>query len=128
MHTPTFASVFLAIAFLLLSDSVQAVPGFDAWTINCAPLTQQQSDPIVSPGLPSSHVHAITGGNAFSRQMNGTDATLATATTCDKTIDHSNYWVPQLYHINSDGKFEMVKFNGNVSFQYQIPFGHVQYH
>lgn len=32
----------------------------------------------------------------------------ATATSCDKKIDHSNYWVPSLYHQRPDKQFELV--------------------
>jgi len=36
----------------------------------------------------------------------------ANSTTCDKALDHSNYWVPQLYHQRSDKKWELVTFQG----------------
>jgi len=84
------------------------IPGNGIFTVNCVPLTIQRSDPIVNPGVPGGHVHSIIGGNAFQRTMGPTDAANATATTCDKGIDHSNYWVPQLYHQRSDGMWEMV--------------------
>ena len=88
----------------------------DAWSIGCAPETIQRSDPLISPGGPSGHVHAVVGGNAFSRNMNDKlAATKATATSCNTNIDRSNYWIPHLYHINADGKFEMVQFTGTVS-------------
>ena len=64
----------------------------DFWTVNCAPLTVQRSDPIVNPGVPASHVHAVSGGTAFSRSMQGIDSAVkARGTTCDKFTDHSNY-------------------------------------
>ena len=64
----------------------------DVWTVNCGVLSVQRSDPIVSPGAPSGHVHAISGGTAFSRSMPGIDSAVAAkATTCDKYTDHSNY-------------------------------------
>ena len=85
------------------------------FTVNCAPLTVQRSDPIVNPGAPGGHVHAIIGGTAFQRTMGVNTAGNDRATTCDKKLDKSNYWVPQLYHIRSDGKFEIVKFEGSVS-------------
>ncbi|KAG4437880.1 hypothetical protein IFR05_006640 [Cadophora sp. M221] len=101
-------------SFLTLSllGSVSAALGADVWTVNCGVLTIQRSDPIVSPGGPSSHVHAISGGTAFSRNMPGiNDAVNAKATTCDKYTDHSNYWCPQLYN-RRDGMFELVPFTG----------------
>ncbi|KAK0125618.1 hypothetical protein ONS96_009452 [Cadophora gregata f. sp. sojae] len=77
---------------LLLLSSITTVLAADVWTVNCGVLSVQRSDPIISPGRPSSHVHAIVGGTAFSRSMAGIkDAVNAKATTCDKYTDHSNY-------------------------------------
>lgn len=45
----------------------------------------------------------------------GAVARAAKATTCDKLLDHSNYWQPQLYHQRTDGMFEIVTFQGIVS-------------
>jgi hypothetical protein len=84
------------------------------FTVNCAALTVQRSDPIVSPGMASGHVHAVSGGTAFQRTMSATTALNGKATTCDKTLDRSDYWIPQLYHIRSDGLFEIVTFQGSV--------------
>jgi hypothetical protein len=86
------------------------------FTVNCAALTVQRSDPIVSPGIASGHVHAVSGGTGFQRTMSATTAQNGQATTCDKTLDRSDYWVPQLYHIRSDGLFEIVTYQGSVSF------------
>lgn len=92
-----------------------AVRGDRLFTVNCDPLTIQRGDPIVSPGQISSHVHAVTGGTNFALTETNEQAVAAAATTCDKILDNSNYWQPQLYHERSDGKFEIVKFEGNVS-------------
>jgi len=46
--------------------------------------------------------------------MTGTDAAKATETTCDKAIDHSNYWVPHLYHMRTDGTWELVPWKGSA--------------
>jgi len=98
----------LAIFFGVLVSLVSCLDG-DTFTVNCVPLTQQRSDPIVLPGLPSAHVHSVIGGNAFQRTMAGRDAEKADSTTCDKEIDHSNYWVPQLYHYReSDKMYEIA--------------------
>ena len=79
-------------------------------------LFRSRSDPLVSPGIASGHVHAVVGGNAFSRNMSTpTAATIANSTTCDKYIDHSNYWVPNLYHHRTDGMYDMVDWTGSVS-------------
>lgn len=91
MHFTVTAPV-LSILFNLASVQASSV-----WTVNCKPLSVQKSDPIVSPGIPSSHVHAIAGGTAFNRTMSGNDAAAnALQTTCDKFTDHSNYVGPTI--------------------------------
>jgi hypothetical protein len=82
-------SVLASLVALLPSSTFAG----DFWTVNCAPLTSQRSDPIVSPpGEAAAHVHAVAGGTAFSRNMQGINAAVnAKATTCDKFTDHSNY-------------------------------------
>lgn len=104
-------------ALLLLSVSVQRSRAFfDTFTLNFKPLTIQRLDPLVSPGVESHHMHAVVGGNAFSRNMSTpTAATVASSTTCDKYIDRSNYWVPNLYHRRTDGLYDMVEWTGSVS-------------
>lgn len=104
-------------ALLLLSVSLQRSHAFfDTITLNCKPLTIQRSDPLVSPGVASGHVHAVVGGNAFSRNMSApTAATAANSTTCDKYIDRSSYWVPNLYHHRTDDWYDMVDWTGSVS-------------
>jgi len=87
--------------------------------VNCHPLTIQRSDPIVNPGVPGGHVHSVVGGNAFQRNMGPMDALKANETSCDKAIDHSNYWVPQLYHQRADQMWEIVPFNHNAVY-YQL--------
>ncbi len=94
---------------------VQLVHG-QLFTVNCQPLTIQRSDPIISPGIASSHVHAVIGGTAFQRTMSQTTAVNAKDSTCDKKLDNSNYWQPQLYHQRTDGQFELVTFQGSVSY------------
>jgi len=84
------------------------------FTVSCAPLTVQRSDPIVNPGAPGSHVHSIIGGNAFSRTMVGRAAEAANATTCSFVLDHSNYWVPSLYHQRADQMWELVPWRGSA--------------
>jgi hypothetical protein len=110
-------SALLVALLLPASHLVHAQVLTDEFTVNCNPLTIQRSDPIVSPGVASGHIHIITGGTAFQRTMGPNTATNAKATTCDKTLDKSNYWIPQLYYIRADGQFELVHMQGNVSSQ-----------
>ncbi|KAK6436849.1 hypothetical protein LTR95_006965 [Oleoguttula sp. CCFEE 5521] len=100
----------LATALAALSTTVTAS---NVWTVNCAPLTIQRSDPILSLGTDSSHVHAAVGSSAFSRDMNGINgAADSTGTTCDKFTDHSSYWSPALYQITDSGAFQLLEFTG----------------
>jgi len=106
----------LAFSFVILfalAYQASCLDG-DTFTVNCAPLTIQRSDPIVQPGIPGAHVHIVVGGNAFQRNMGPNDAGNATATSCDKAIDHSNYWVPHLYHYRPDKMWELVPFSHNA--------------
>jgi len=104
----------LAIIVVFLVSLVFCLDG-DTFTTNCAPLTIQRSDPVVQPGIASSHVHSVIGGNAFRRAMGPNDAkNQANSTTCNKALDHSNYWVPQMYHHRQDGMWEMVPFSGSA--------------
>jgi hypothetical protein len=108
---PSFNSL-LAAAFTL--PIVHLVHG-QIFTVNCQPLTIQRGDPIISPGTISAHVHAVIGGTAFQQTMGLTTAKNAFDTTCDRKLDHSNYWQPQLYHKMANGSFELITFQGSVS-------------
>ncbi|RCI16640.1 hypothetical protein L249_2572 [Ophiocordyceps polyrhachis-furcata BCC 54312] len=86
------------------------------FTVNCKPLTIQRADPILFPGLISPHVHSVVGGTAFALAETNEQARAANATTCDKTLDNSNYWQPQLYHQRLDGRFELVEMQGIAAY------------
>jgi hypothetical protein len=104
----------LSIAVVVLSFACVAFAGNGLFTVSCAPLTVQRSDPIVQPGVAGTHVHSVVGGNAFKRTMDGRAAENATATSCSFSLDHSNYWVPSLYHQNSAGLWELVPWTGSA--------------
>jgi len=104
---------FVVVILSVLVSLVSCLDG-DTFTVNCVPLTIQRSDPIVQPGIPSGHVHSVIGGNAFRRTMGPMDANKADSTTCDKAIDHSNYWVPHLYHQRADKMWELVPWTGSA--------------
>ncbi|KAI2631759.1 WSC domain-containing protein [Xylaria nigripes] len=107
------AKSFVA-AVLLLASSASAQVG-DTFTVNCQPLTIQRRDPILNFGQDlSDHVHAVIGGTAFGPNTTDEDAVNSLATTCDKSLDHSIYWVTQLYHINDNNTFDIVPFTGSA--------------
>ncbi|KAI0450492.1 WSC domain-containing protein [Xylaria acuta] len=105
----------LLAAILLSASSVSAQDVGDTFTVNCQPLSVQRRDPIISFGSDTSdHVHAVIGGTAFGPSTTNQNAINSKATTCDKILDRSIYWVPTLYHINSDGRYELVPFQGSA--------------
>lgn len=108
---PSKQSTLTAAVLAALAQGSQA----QVLTVNCQPLTIQRGDPIVFPGEISPHVHIVTGGTAFQQSEPNEVAVGAKATTCDKILDNSNYWQPQMYHQRNDGKFEIVTMQGNVS-------------
>jgi hypothetical protein len=103
----------LRVTLALLALAAPALAS-NAWTVNCVPLTIQRSDPILSPGAASSHVHAVVGSTGFQRTMGNDTARDGANTTCNKFTDHSNYWCPQLYSQNPDSTFSIVPFTGGV--------------
>ncbi|OBT87321.1 hypothetical protein VE02_03029 [Pseudogymnoascus sp. 03VT05] len=107
---PSFNSALIAALGLPL---IKLAHG-QIFTVNCQPLTIQRGDPIINPGVISAHVHAVIGGTAFQQTMGLNTAVNAKDTTCDKKIDKSNYWQPQLYHQNSDGSFDLIHFQGTA--------------
>jgi hypothetical protein len=109
-------SFFPALFAALALPVVQLAHG-QLFTVNCQPLSIQRADPIIFPGQISPHVHAVIGGTAFQQTMSATTAPNAADTTCDKKLDKSNYWQPQLYHLRTDGQFDMVTFQGSVSYK-----------
>ncbi|OAA43439.1 hypothetical protein BBO_04582 [Beauveria brongniartii RCEF 3172] len=84
--------------------------------VHCKALTVQRTDPIINPGQLSTHVHAVVGGTAYHMSMSNEDARNAKNTTCDKALDKSNYWQPQLYHQHHDGSFELIKLLGIAAY------------
>jgi len=61
------------------------------------PLTEGRSDPIVSPGEYSSHVHTVQGGNGFSNSATGESMMKSTCSTAKIKGDKSAYWMPKVY-------------------------------
>jgi hypothetical protein len=67
-------------------------------------------DPIVNPGVVSSHVHTVMGANKFGVTANGQSMRESTCTTALIKEDLSAYWFPSLYFQDpKDGHFEPVE-------------------
>lgn len=60
-------------------------------------LTQGRMDPIVSPGVPSQHVHGVLGGSGFKMGATGDDLLNSECSTAKVKGDNSAYWFPTLY-------------------------------
>lgn len=106
-------SLFTNAALLALATSVSAYTATDrTFAVNhfygTGPLTEGRMDPIVSPGIPSSHVHAVQGGSNFAMTMGQETALSSNCTSSLIKNDLSNYWTPSLYFHASNGSFISV--------------------
>ncbi|XWW94145.1 hypothetical protein V2A60_002087 [Cordyceps javanica] len=104
-------------SILALSSAVSLVTAQGGlFIVHCKALTVQRTDPILSPGELSTHVHAVVGGTGYYMSMSNEEARNAHNTTCDKALDKSNYWQPQLYHQHNDDSFELIKLLGIAAY------------
>jgi hypothetical protein len=69
------------------------------------PLVEGRMDPIINPGVPSSHVHAVQGGSNFALTMADDQALDSNCTSSLVKNDKSNYWTPKLYFHAQNGSF-----------------------
>lgn len=66
-------------------------------------------DPIVNPGVPSMHVHSVSGPNNFNMNSTGESLVKAKCTSADVKGDMSAYWMPKVYfHDEKAGHYEPV--------------------
>ena len=84
------------------------------------PLVTVRGDPIVSPGVPSSHLHTVMGGSNFNLNVTGEELKESTCTNGLIKNDKSNYWFPTLFFEDPiTGLFEQVPmFYMNVYYLY----------
>ncbi|WVW79154.1 hypothetical protein I302_101120 [Kwoniella bestiolae CBS 10118] len=107
-----FSSSLIPLAVLAISISQ-----VNAWTdpffvIQHGPdIITSRIDPVISPGGISSHVHSIVGSSSFKPTYTYENSISGKCTTANIAIDHSNYWIPQLYRKRDDGQFDLVKMN-----------------
>ncbi|KAI0512785.1 hypothetical protein F5B22DRAFT_614209 [Xylaria bambusicola] len=72
-------------------------------------LTEGPMDPVVSPGIQSSHYHSIMGGSNFGATVEGNQLLDSDCTTAKIKNDKSNYWVPALFFQDpKNGTFQKV--------------------
>ncbi|KAI0330773.1 WSC-domain-containing protein [Cubamyces sp. BRFM 1775] len=103
------------LTFVTLAAAVNAY-----WTFGATPvLVQTRLDSIVSPGVVSSHVHAIVGASGFSPNYDPDQLMQSKCTTLSVQKDLSNYWAPQLYHRDQNtGQFTAIPSVFNI---YYLP-------
>ncbi|MCJ1393462.1 hypothetical protein MMC18_006337 [Xylographa bjoerkii] len=88
-----------ALVYLSILGNTNAL-----WRLQCegvvaiAPL-----DPIMSPGETGSHVHTVKGSSGFSSSATAADLLNGNCTSCQVQQDHSAYWTPALYFMDSNG-------------------------
>jgi hypothetical protein len=89
----------LLAALVLVGALVLPVPAAQAATprfqIRCQTSHLAKVDPIVSPGVPSAHLHEFFGNKTTSADSTY-DSMVAGATTCSALADTAGYWVPAL--------------------------------
>ncbi|WVN91183.1 uncharacterized protein L203_106440 [Cryptococcus depauperatus CBS 7841] len=103
--------MFAALSVLALVGGAAASSN-SFWVVQHGkPLFTSRLDPIISPGGISGHVHSVIGGSAFNPTYTYEHSIAGKSTTANVNVDHSNYWVPQLYRKKGNG-FELVKMNG----------------
>lgn len=104
-----FSKSFLAQATLALS----LTGGADAfWRQVCGIVNTGRIDPIIAPGVVSSHVHKLAGGSNINTTATYASMRQSSCTSCEVQADKSGYWTPQLYYQHIDGTFEEVPNTG----------------
>ncbi|MCJ1306720.1 hypothetical protein MMC25_000363 [Agyrium rufum] len=106
------------VAIGLLASLVGSAEAY--WRMPCGgTLFTGRLDPIVNPGVVSSHTHVVLGGNAFAPKMNYDDTQKSTCTSCGIQGDFSNYWVPNLWYKAQNGTVTSVPSNGGTVYYQQ---------
>ncbi|RHZ60408.1 hypothetical protein CDV55_106896 [Aspergillus turcosus] len=77
-------------------------------------------DPLMDPGKPSSHVHAVHGSGGFSMSASEADLKSSSCTSCAVTQDKSAYWHPALYFMHENGDAEVVDQVGGMLAYYLL--------
>lgn len=105
-----------------ISTCIRQEPSIKAFFVmGCGkPITIDRLDPIISPGLPSAHLHTVMGGSAFNFSLTYAQTQAHhVRTTCAVSRDKSNYWVPTVYFRHANGSLESVQQVGGINVYYQ---------
>ncbi|KAF9691249.1 hypothetical protein EKO04_010711 [Ascochyta lentis] len=106
----------LSFAAALLSGSAEAF-----WRMPCHSRTAfLRLDPIVDPGVASSHGHVIHGGSNFGESTTYEDLRASNCSSCQFSDDKSAYWTPSLHFAHTNGKTEVVPQVGGMLAYYLL--------
>ena len=105
-----YSATLAAAALVGTAAAIGSSRSFSIMHFTGGPLTEGRTDPIVSPGAVSGHVHTVMGSNAFSNSVTGADLfSKSTCTNAKLQADKSAYWMPKVYfHDKDKGTFEPV--------------------
>lgn len=85
------------------------------WRMECrGQVGLARLDPLIDPGVPSKHAHAIHGSNGFSASTTFEDLRNADCTSCAVAEDMSVYWAPALYFKHINGSYQEVQQDGGM--------------
>lgn len=106
----------LSFAAALLSGSAEAF-----WRMPCHSRTAfLRLDPIVDPGVASTHGHVIHGGSNFGESTSYEDLRASNCSSCQFPDDKSAYWTPSLHFAHTNGKTEVVPQVGGMLAYYLL--------
>ncbi|GES58075.1 WSC-domain-containing protein [Aspergillus terreus] len=77
-------------------------------------------DPLMDPGKPSYHVHAVHGSSAFGMTADTETLRAGQCTSCGVKQDKSAYWAPALYFMHENGEAEIVEEVGGMLAYYLL--------
>ncbi|GAA5851817.1 hypothetical protein JCM8547_000066 [Rhodosporidiobolus lusitaniae] len=108
--------VKLSLAAVLAASSVHAFFKMPFDNI----MVTERSDPLVSPGTYSAHVHQVFGGSNFGPSSTYEDLRKSECTSARAVEDKSAYWTPQLYFQWANGSFTAVPSVGGGALIYYL--------
>ncbi|RYP67675.1 hypothetical protein DL770_008571 [Monosporascus sp. CRB-9-2] len=108
---------------LLATTVLNALTGVSAfWRMQCKGRTGlARIDPIMDFGVVSTHVHALHGSSALTKDSTSEDLMNGNCTSCAVKQDMSAYWHPALYFQDDEtGEFELVPQVGGMLAYYLL--------
>ncbi|KFY11004.1 hypothetical protein V491_07369, partial [Pseudogymnoascus sp. VKM F-3775] len=94
-----------AIAAAVIAGSAEAF-----WRMECRGRSGlARIDPLVNPGVASTHAHTIFGSSGFTESAGSDELLAGDCTSCAVSEDKSAYWTPPMYFKDaSTGEYTLV--------------------